>query len=58
MKNHVRHSEEYFNQILADITKYEHYCQAHPEFQNARTVATKNIILKVYQKCIEENDFL
>lgn len=58
VKNHVRHSEEYFNQILADITKYEHYCQVHPEFQNARTVATKNIILKVYQKCIEENDFL
>lgn len=58
VKNHVRHSEEYFNQILADITKYEHYCQAHLEFQNARTVATKNIILKVYQKCVEENDFL
>ena len=58
VKNHVRHSEEYFNQILVDITKYEHYCQAHPEFQNARTVATKNIILKVYQKCVEENDFL
>ncbi len=58
IKNHIRHSEEYFNQILDDITKYEHYCQTHPDFQNARTVATKNIILEVYQKCVRENDFL
>ena len=58
IKNHVRHSEEYFNQILDDITKYERYCELHPDFKNARTVVTKNIILEVYQKCVREKDFL
>lgn len=58
IKNHVRHSEEYFDQILADITKYEHYCQAHPEFKNEKTRVTEKIILEVYEKCYKEKDFL
>ena len=58
IKNKVRHSEEYFNQILDDITKYEQYCETHKEFKNARTVATVKIINEVYQKCLKEKDFL
>ena len=58
IKNKVRHSEEYFNQILDDITKYEKYCEAHKDFKNARTVATVKIINEVYQKCLKEKDFL
>ena len=58
IKNKVRHSEEYFNQILDDITKYEKYCNEHKDFQNARTVQTTEIIKRVYKKCYEENDFL
>ena len=58
MKNKVRHSEEYFNQILDDITKYEQYCEQHPDFLNARTMATKQIIKEVYTKCMKEKDFL
>lgn len=58
IKNHARHSEEYFDQILADITKYEHYCQAHPEFKNEKTRVTEKIILEVYEKCYKEKDFL
>ncbi len=58
IKNKVRHSEEYFNQILDDITKYERYCNEHRDFQNARTVETTEIIKRVYKKCYEENDFL
>lgn len=58
VKNKVRHSEEYFNQILDDITKYEQYCEAHPDFKNARTIATKQIIKEVYAKCLREKDFL
>lgn len=58
IKNKVRHSEEYFNQILDDITKYEKYCNEHRDFQNARTVQTTEIIKRVYKKCYEENDFL
>ena len=58
IKNKVRHSEEYFNQILDDITKYEQYCETHKDFKNARTVATVQIINEVYQKCLKEKDFL
>lgn len=58
VKNKVRHSEEYFNQILDDITKYEKYCDNHPQFQNAKTTVTKEIIKEVYAKCVRENDFL
>lgn len=58
IKNKVRHSEEYFNQILDDITKYEQYCETHKDFKNARTVATVKIINEVYQKCLKEKDFL
>ena len=58
IKNKVRHSEEYFNQILDDITKYEQYCESHKDFKNARTVATVQIINEVYQKCLKEKDFL
>lgn len=58
IKNKVRHSEEYFNQILDDITKYEQYCEIHKDFKNARTVATVQIINEVYQKCLKEKDFL
>ena len=58
IKNKVRHSEEYFNQILEDITKYEQYCETHKDFKNARTVATVQIINEVYQKCLKEKDFL
>ena len=58
VKNKVRHSEEYFNQILDDITKYEKYCDSHPQFQNAKTTVTKEIIKEVYAKCVRENDFL
>lgn len=58
IKNGVRHSEEYFNQILADITNYEHYCGTHPSFKNEKTVMTERIIREVYHKCVKENDFL
>lgn len=58
VKNKIRHSEEYFNQILDDITKYEKYCDTHPQFQNAKTTVTKEIIKEVYAKCVRENDFL
>lgn len=58
IKNGIRHSEEYFNQILDDMTKYEAYCRTHPEFKNEKTAATEKVIRKVWQKCVEENDFL
>lgn len=54
----VSHSKEHFDQILSDISKYEHYCETHPEFPNGQAIATIKQIKKTYQKCLDENNFL
>ena len=54
----IRHSEEYYNQILADITDYEQYCREHPNFKNERTVMTEKIIRQEYEEHLRNNDFL
>ena len=54
----VEHSEEFFNQILDDISDYERYCSEHPEYKNSKAVNAIAKIDKVYQKCMGENSFL
>lgn len=52
------HSEEYFNQILDDITEYETYCRDHKEFTNNRTILAVERIKDCYRERLEKNDFL
>lgn len=54
----VAHSKEHFDQILLDISKYEKYCDNHPEYLNNVAGATIKQIKRTYQKCLEENSFL
>lgn len=54
----VAHSKEHFDQILLDITKYELYCESHPQFPNGQAVATIKHIKETYRKCLDENKFL
>lgn len=54
----VLHSKERFNQILLDISKYEKYCNEHPQYLNNIATATIKQIKKTYQKCLDENNFL
>lgn len=54
----VKHSKEYFRQILEDIDVYEEYCGAHPAFKNGYTVAAVEHIRTVYNQCLEENSFI
>lgn len=54
----VSHSQEHFNQVLLDISKYEHYCETHPQYVNNIATATIKQIKKTYQKCLDENNFL
>ena len=58
IKSKVPHSQEYYNQILADMTDYEQYCAAHPDFKNERTVATEKVIRHSYEMHMKNNDFL
>ena len=54
----TRHSKESFDEVLADITAYESYCQAHPEFPNHRTRAAEKFISETYDRCLKEDSFL
>ena len=54
----VAHSKEHFDQILVDISKYENYCKANPDYFNNIANATIKQIKKNYQKCLEDNSFL
>lgn len=54
----MRHTKEHFDQILEDIDNYEKFCRKNPEFPNNKAVRAIKNIKDVYDKCIEENDFL
>lgn len=54
----ISHSKEHFNQVLLDISKYEQYCESHPQYINNIATATIQQIKKTYQKCLDENNFL
>lgn len=52
------HSQEHFKQILGDITHYEKYCDAHPEFENQIAVAAIAQIKDSYNDRLRKHDFL
>ena len=58
VRHGVAHSEEHFDQILSDISKYEQYCAKHPDFKNGKAKATIKLINETYHKCLKENNFL
>ena len=53
-----RHSKDSFDQAMTDITTYDHYCSAHPEFKNSQTAATVEHIRKVYAERLDKHDFV
>ena len=54
----VEHSYEYFRQLNQDITEYEQYCTANPNFKNNEAVNSIEYINKIYQSCLDSNNFL
>ena len=57
-RRHDRHSEEYFNDVLRDISYYKNYCDSHPTFQNERAVLAISTCENAYRYCMENDDFL
>lgn len=53
-----KHSKEHFDQILQDITDYDLYCEAHPNFKNNMTAMTTSHIKETYEKCMDNHSFL
>ena len=57
IRKKVRHSEEFFNDVLDDISYYRNYCKTHPNFENSKAVISSRIIEETYQQCLLEDDF-
>lgn len=58
IRSKVKHSKEYFDDILADISFYKNYCKENPEFENEKAVMAIELIEETYKRCLRENDFL
>lgn len=56
--HNVLHSKDSFDQVLEDITMYEHYCDEHCDFKNNMTTLTAKRIKAVYEERLAKNDFL
>jgi len=53
-----KHSKEHFDEILDDITVYEHYCNDHEDYENNKAVLAIKTIKRVYDQCMITHDFL
>lgn len=56
--NRVKHSREYFDDILDDVNAYEQYCRKNPDFQNGKAAMAIENIERVYRECMKEGNFL
>lgn len=58
LRRKVDHSEEFFNQILSDISFYRTFCSEHESFPNARADSAMQNIEETYHRCKSENKFI
>ena len=54
----MKHSKDFFEDILRDADYYEWYCDNHPHFKNHCAESAINNVVKCYNKCKAENSFL
>lgn len=54
----LKHSQEHFDEIIADIDNYESFCKENPDYQNNKGKMAMQNIKKIYQKCINDNTFV
>lgn len=54
----IPHSKEHYDQILAEISSYEIYCDDHPKYKNNVAIGTIKHIKNMYQKHLEQDSFL
>lgn len=58
IRSKVKHSKEFFDDVLADISFYKNYCKETPKFENEKAVMAIELIEETYKRCLRENDFL
>lgn len=58
LRRGVEHSQEFFDDVLEDISYYNSYCKENPDFENMKAVVAIEFIKETYHKCLKDNDFL
>lgn len=58
LRLHMKHSKEFFENILEDIDSYLCYCRGHDSYPNSKADAAIKFILEVYEQLVKENDFI
>ena len=54
----IKHSYEYFEDILRTVHEYEDYCDSHPKFKNRQAESAINHIQSAYDEAHENNSFI
>ena len=54
----IKHSYEYFEDILRTVHEYEDYCDNHPKFTNRQAESAINHIQSAYDEAHENNSFI
>jgi len=58
LRRGIEHSQEFFDDVMDDISYYNNYCSEHPNFKNMKAVVAIEFIKETYQNCLKENNFL
>ena len=55
---HIKHSQEWWGQIIEDVDHYEKYCKVHDDFINGKAKASSDLLRRTYAERVEHHDFL
>lgn len=58
LRRKIDHSEEFFDQILADVSSYKKYCKEHENYPNSKAESAMKNIEDTYRRCKQENKFI
>ena len=54
----MKHSKDFFDDVLCDIDAYEEFCDEHPHFKNRCAESAIRNVSATYDACKAENSFL
>ena len=54
----MKHSKDFFEDVLRDIDAYEEYCDEHPHFKNRCAESAIRNVSETYDTCKAQNSFL
>ena len=57
LRQHMRHSKEYFEQVLSEIDTYLAFCRANDNYPNSKADAAIKYTIECYERVLKEDDF-